>query len=131
MRTIIITGGPECGKSFCIFHLVKGWVDKQVFKEKAGMLKPEDEFLYAGRKYVEGESDLCGVICMADNEHFHILIVAATDNELCMHRVKRSLKTLEEQEIVPDILITTCRRFDSQEFKMMSEITTVRRKIPR
>ena len=117
MRTIVITGVPNSGKSFCIFHLAKWLVDEKGFKADTGRL--EYEFPYYGQKYVPTETDICCVFC---NETTKLLLVAATDDENCIKRVKDSLRTLEMQGDVPDILITTCRRFDSLDFKMMCSI---------
>lgn len=114
MKTILLSGQWDSGKSFAIFHAAKWLYDQNNSYEKQDL--PFDKALYSDRKYVSKESDLRTLF---DVNGKKILFYSATDNEECIKKLKEILNQLEVNNISPDILVTSCRRYDDTPYSIM------------
>ncbi|WP_294597619.1 hypothetical protein [uncultured Rikenella sp.] len=103
MEILLVTGEHDTGKSGVLHDLTKWFQDEKgytishTFHDHPFVFpKPEEEYdfevLLSGKK--------------------RILIHSATDDCTCISNLCDNLATLKQEGNSPDILITTCRRFD-------------------
>ena len=114
MKTIVLSGQWNTGKSFAIFHAVKWLCEKYTGFEYQDV--PFDKALYAGRKYCSEESDLRTLLNVNGKK---ILFCSATDDEECIMILKDILNQLAVNQLYPDILVTSCRRYDDTPYPIM------------
>lgn len=114
MKTIILIGEANTGKSRAIFEVVKTlWNINPTYEVIGAISSPE---LFDGKGYAPNHSDLVTVF---DVNGKRVLFVSATDDSECINRLKNTLDELAQKRYSIDILVTSCRRFDSEQFNLM------------
>lgn len=114
MKTVCLVGQGYSGKSFAIFEAAK-WLWQMNDDYEITDLQ-FDKALYAGSEYLPEKSDLRTVFEVNGKR---ILFVSATDDTKCINRLIKVLEQLSEASIIPDILVTACRRYDDSAFTTM------------
>lgn len=109
MKTVCVIGQWCTGKSYAIFEAAKWLWQKNSQFELTDV--PFDKELYAGREYIGEYSDLRTLFFVNGKR---ILFYSATDNEDCIKGLKNTLTQLSLAHASPDILVTSCRRFDDK-----------------
>lgn len=105
MEILLLTGERNTGKSGIVYDIAdwlqrsRGYTIDRTFNGNSFIVpKPADncdiEILLTGKK--------------------QILLHAPTDDEMCIDNLCNNLEALANDNISPNILITTCRRFDDQ-----------------
>ncbi len=114
MKTIIVIGEAKTGKSRAIFEVAKTlWNINPAYEVIGAISSPE---LFDGKGYAPNHSDLVTVF---DVNGKRVLVVSATDDSECINRLKNTLDELAQKRYSIDILVTSCRRFDSEQFNLM------------
>lgn len=107
MKTIVVIGAPNTGKTSVIYETVK-WLWKQdpSFERKDVLSDPE---YFAEIKSGAKAPDLRTVF---DVKGTKVFFCSATDDVPCIERLNKCLLDLDKKNYFPDILVTSCRRFD-------------------
>lgn len=111
MKVILITGMGDCGKSFAIFHSAL-WLSSSY--DECPILRYNS--CLGDSTYNPGYSDLRTLF---QKEGHSVMFHSATDDAENISILKENLIDLEWKGIIPDILVTTCRRFDDDNAQTM------------
>lgn len=121
MKTILITGQGGSGKSRSLY-LTANWLSNY-YQELSGILPKE--FLFTGNTYEENGTDLKTLFRSGEKT---ILFHAATDDGDCIQELKTNLDSLAARKMLPDLLVTTCRRFDDENAQILLNTMEWKRK---
>ena len=104
METLLITGGPNTGKSTLIREVTE-WL---ISDRKYHVVEENDVEDWS---YSDKSLDFSMLIT---NNQKNILIHSATDDEFCIEKLTEFIEKVKLRDINIDILLTTCRRYDDE-----------------
>ena len=109
MKTIVLTGAPEVGKSYCIYKLA-GWLSRNGWKDNPDIA---DGCKWEGLDFKTAQQNYKADISqLFTKSGFNILLHAPMDTPGCVGKLVEFFRKLCHTGKKVDLLVTTLRRYD-------------------
>ena len=116
MKTIVLVGVPDVGKSYCVYELA-AWLSCNGWKDVSDLLY--EKCLWTGAPFVAMQNRRDGsenIRQLFEKEGKYILLHAPMDDERCVEALLKNLEALRQAGIKVDLLVSTLRRLDNSQY---------------